>query len=132
MKQHRVPIQTEPDVVAARQLVRAVATEENFSLLARTRLATAVSELARNIIRYANGDGEMSVEWVVSGGKEGIRCVFVDRGPGIADVEMAMREGYSTGRSLGQGLPGARRLVDSLDIETELGVGTRITIVAWR
>ncbi|MCB9738796.1 MAG: anti-sigma regulatory factor [Deltaproteobacteria bacterium] len=132
MTQHRVAIGNEQDVVAARQLVRSVAADEQFSLLARTRLATAVSELARNIVRYAGGSGQMEVECVREGGRSGIRCVFTDRGPGIADVDLAMQEGFSTGRSLGQGLPGARRLVDQLSIESEVGVGTQITIVAWR
>jgi len=132
MTRHVVPIRGEHDVVTARQLVRDFATQERFSLLARTRLATAVSELARNIVRYAYGDGDMTVETIAEGPRVGIRCVFRDRGPGIADVELAMRDGYSTGNSLGQGLPGARRLVDLLEITSEVGVGTTITIVAWR
>jgi serine/threonine-protein kinase RsbT len=102
-----------------------------FRLIDQTRLATVASELARNIVKYA-GRGRMIAQPVASpDGRSGLRLIFEDSGPGIPDVEAAMRDGFSTGRGLGKGLPGSRRLVDEFQIESELGRGTRVAVVRW-
>lgn len=102
-----------------------------FRLIDQTRLATVTSELARNIVKYA-GQGRMIAQPTSNAqGRQGIRLIFEDTGPGIPDIEAAMRDGFSTGRGLGKGLPGSRRLVDEFDIESDMGRGTRITIVRW-
>jgi serine/threonine-protein kinase RsbT len=123
----------EADLLRVRSTLRAEAREVGLSLTAATKLITAGSELARNIVRYAtHGQGGATIERVESGGRQGIRAVFSDAGPGIADLELAMRDGYSSAGSLGLGLPGSRRLVDEFDIDTGPDRGTVVVIVQWR
>jgi serine/threonine-protein kinase RsbT len=126
----RVAIRTDADVVTARQEARAMGAELGFSSTDLTLLATAISEIARNITTYA-GEGEVALRALNTGGRNGIEVIATDNGPGIADVELAMQDGFTTGTGLGLGLPGTRRLVDEFDIETEPGVGTKVRLVKW-
>jgi serine/threonine-protein kinase RsbT len=126
----RVAIRTDADVVSARQEARAMGSELGFSSTDLTLLATAISEVARNITTYA-GEGEVALRVLNSGSRQGIEVVASDDGPGIADVELAMQDGYTTGNGLGLGLPGTRRLVDEFDLRTEPGTGTSIRLVKW-
>ena len=123
-------IAADEDVVRVRQLVRKVAVAAKLSLVDQTKLVTAASELARNTLVYGGG-GQVVVETVNNGRRNGIRASFVDKGPGIADVDLALSDGYTSGRGLGLGLGGARRLVDEFDIQTEVSRGTRITVTKW-
>lgn len=124
-------VRTEADVVAVRQLVRAWAAEGRFSLVDQTKLVTAASELARNALIYGGG-GEAHVELLADGGRTGVRVTFADQGPGIPDVELALRDGFTSGSGLGLGLGGARRLVNEFEIDSAPGRGTRVTIAHWR
>lgn len=125
-----MPISREQDVVAFRNRVKEAAVKIKMGLVNQTKLITAASELVRNMLRYAGG-GEVLIEVVSKGRENGIRLCFSDKGPGIADVSLAMKDGYSTQRSLGLGLPGAKRLVNEFDIVSEPGKGTTITILKW-
>lgn len=123
-------IQKDQDVVPFRNRVKECAVKIKMGLVNQTKLITAASELVRNMLKYGNG-GNAIIE-VVSKGKEmGVRLVFVDRGPGIPDVSLAMKDGYSTGKSLGLGLPGTKRLVNEFEIDTKVGVGTTVSIIKW-
>jgi len=102
-----------------------------FRLIDQTRLATVASELARNVIKYAKRGRMIAQPTRKPDGRDGLRLIFEDSGPGIADIEAAMRDGFSTGRGLGKGLPGSKRLVDEFKIESDLGRGTRVTVVRW-
>ena len=124
-------IDTEASLVTVRSRVRATAVQLGFGIVDQTKLVTAASELARNVLRYAHG-GRMVVDELRDSQHQGIRVTFQDDGPGIPDVELALRDGYSTGESLGIGLPGARRLVDDLTIDSALGRGTTVVITTWR
>lgn len=124
-------IQSAEDVVAVRQAVRQRAVELGFNLVDQTKIVTAASELARNTLQYGGG-GSVRIDGLQEGSRKGLRLVFEDRGPGIPDVELAMRDGYTTGGGLGLGLSGARRLSSEFDIQSRLGEGTRVTIVRWR
>ena len=126
----RVPIRTDADVVTARQEARAMGADLGFSSTDLTLLATAISEVARNITTYA-GEGEVALRVLNSSGRQGIEVVAVDNGPGIEDVELAMQDGFTTGNGLGLGLPGTRRLVDEFDLRTSLGSGTSVRLVKW-
>jgi serine/threonine-protein kinase RsbT len=127
----RIAIESDADVVTARQRVRELAAELQLSSTDQTLLATAISEVARNITTYARR-GEVTVAIVEDGsGRRGIRVVARDEGPGIEDVERAMQDGYTTGGGLGLGLPGARRLVDDFDLDSAPGRGTTVTLVKW-
>ncbi len=126
----RVAIRTDADVVTARQEARTMGASLGFTSTDLTLLATAISEVARNITTYA-GMGQVALRVVRQGAREGIEVVASDDGPGIADVELAMRDGYTTGNGLGLGLPGTRRLVDDFELATEPGVGTTIRLVKW-
>jgi len=127
----RIAIESDADVVTARQRARALAVGLDMPSTDQTLLATAISEVARNITAYAVR-GEVLLELVRDGdGRRGIRVVARDEGPGIADLERALTDGYTTGGGLGLGLPGARRLVDEFNIETAPGVGTTVTLVKW-
>jgi serine/threonine-protein kinase RsbT len=127
----RIAIESDADVVTARQRARALAVGLDMPSTDQTLLATAISEVARNITAYAVR-GEVLLELVRDGeGRRGIRVVARDEGPGIADLERALTDGYTTGGGLGLGLPGARRLVDDFAIETAPGVGTTVTLVKW-
>lgn len=127
-----VNIDSEADLLRVRSVLRAEAQQAGLSLTGETKLVTAGSELARNIIRYAtHGQGVATVQQMRSGDRRGVRVEFVDDGPGIADIEQVMRDGFSTGGSLGLGLPGSRRLVDEFSIESAAGQGTRVVIAQW-
>jgi len=117
--------------VVARRRVSDWAQEIGLSVLDRTRVVTATSELARNTVVYGRG-GVMSLEIVRDASRDGLRVTFEDHGPGIADVDRALVDGYSTGGSLGIGLPGARRLVNEFEMTSTVGVGTCVTIVRWK
>jgi serine/threonine-protein kinase RsbT len=125
-----VPLKTEPDVVTARQRVREVATRIGFSLVDQTKLITAASELARNTLIYGGG-GFMQVE-TLNGPRVGVRLTFKDEGPGIPDIQLALRDGFTTGSGLGLGLGGAKRLVNEFHIESQAGQGTKITLTRWK
>jgi serine/threonine-protein kinase RsbT len=126
----QLPVKAEPDVVAARRRVREVSSQIGFSLVDQTKVVTAASELARNTIIYGGG-GTMKVE-TLNGPRSGLRLTFEDRGPGIADIDMALRDGFTTGSGLGLGLGGAKRLVNEFEIDSRVGEGTRITITRWK
>jgi serine/threonine-protein kinase RsbT len=125
-------IAEEADLLKVRSMLRAEALNVGMGLTAATKLITAGSELARNIVRYAlHGRGEVTIERVSDRERQGVRAVFSDKGPGIANVEDAMRDGFSTAGSLGLGLPGTRRLVDEFSIKSEPGRGTTVVIAQW-
>ena len=126
----RLEVGTDQDVVRVRQLVRTVAVSVKLSLVDQTKLVTAASELARNTLVYGGG-GTVEVDRVDNGRRQGIRIVFRDQGPGIADLDLALTDGYTTGGGMGLGLSGARRLVDEFDINTAVGQGTSITVTKW-
>ena len=126
----RVAIRHDGDIVAARQEGRALAARLGFSSGEQVFVATAISEVARNIVQYA-GSGEILLDAVQEGAKCGIRIVARDAGPGIPDVARAVEDGYSTGNSLGLGLPGAKRLMDEFAIDTTIGRGTTVTMTKW-
>jgi serine/threonine-protein kinase RsbT len=119
------------DVVAVRQAARALAERVGFSLVDQTKLVTAASELARNTIDYGGG-GSVRLELVENGVRRGVRLIFEDQGPGISDITLALKDGYTTGRGLGLGLGGARRLVNDFNIESSPGAGTRVMIARWK
>lgn len=126
----RVRIERDTDIVAARQRGRELAASRGFSSTDQTMIALAISELARNIVVYAQ-QGEIVVSEIEEGGRRGIMVVARDEGPGIADPELAMRDGYSTTKSLGVGLPGARRVMDEFELLSAVGKGTTITMKKW-
>jgi len=126
-----LPVETDLDIVGARQKGRELAAEMGFSPGDATLVATAISELARNIILYAKR-GHITLQALANSGSRGIAIVARDEGPGIPDVRRALEDGYSTSRSLGLGLPGVRRLMDEFEIESEVNRGTRVTVRKWR
>ena len=126
-----VPLRSEHDIVLARQRVRRLTQELGFSLVDQTKMVTAASELARNALVYGGG-GSMRCERREDGGRTGLTLIFSDEGPGIANVEIAMTDGWSSGSGLGMGLSGARRLVNQFAIDTRPGAGTRVTITRWK
>jgi serine/threonine-protein kinase RsbT len=125
-----VPIRADVDVVIARQKIRALVSDLRFSGSELTLIATAISEVARNIVSYA-GSGEIVMRVVRQGQRRGITVVARDKGPGIADIERAMEDGFSTSRGLGLGLPGSKRLMDEFELVSEVGEGTEITMTKW-
>jgi serine/threonine-protein kinase RsbT len=130
----QLPIAGEPDIVAARQAAREVAKRLGFGMVDQSRIATAVSELTRNVVRYAtDGRGRVVIrELTSSAGRAGVEIVVADDGPGIADVSEALREGVTSGPGLGMGLPGTKRLMDEMEIDSALGRGTTISIRKWQ
>lgn len=133
----RLPIRGEEDIVAARQHARDAARALGFGLVDQSRIATAVSELTRNVVRYATGgQGELMLRRLPPRQEPphgaGLEIVVSDRGPGIVNVEQALREGYTSGNGLGMGLPGTRRLMDEMEIDSAVGRGTTVTIRKWR
>ena len=127
-----VLIAGESDLLRVRSALRTEAQNVGMGLTAATKLITAGSELARNIVRYAaNGCGRVSIEQIHDAERRGVRATFSDDGPGIADVDVAMRDGFSTADSLGLGLPGTRRLVDEFSIDSQIGRGTTVVIGKW-
>jgi serine/threonine-protein kinase RsbT len=125
------PVASDEDVVRVRHLVREWAVAAGFSLVDQTKLVTAASELARNLVQYGGG-GELHIETLNSGPRLGLRLTFEDRGPGIADIQQAMRDGFTTGGGLGLGLGGAKRLVNEFEIQSRPGEGTRVAITRWK
>ena len=130
-KSETCTVADEGDVMVARQLTRVYAKEIGLSLVDQTKLVTATSELVRNMTQYAGG-GTVLLELADNGRCLGVRLTFEDHGPGIPDIELAMRDGYSTVHSLGMGLPGAKRLVHDFEIVSRVGEGTRIAIAMWQ
>ena len=126
-----VMVQKEQDVVPLRNRVKDYAVTVGMSILNQTKVITATSELVRNLLKYGGG-GKVVIELVTSGRDQGVRVSFIDKGPGIADLSLAMKDGYSTGKSLGLGLPGTKRLVNEFDIQSEPGNGTTVTITKWK
>lgn len=124
-------IRSDLDIVIARTLARDTAKTLGFGAIDQARIATAVSELARNIFLYA-GTGTVTVREVERGGRKGIEVICEDQGPGITNIDLVMRDGYSTSRGMGMGLPGAKRLMDEFDIRSQEGVGTTIICRKWR
>ncbi|HEX8556819.1 MAG TPA: anti-sigma regulatory factor [Pyrinomonadaceae bacterium] len=131
MQSRSIALEGEHDIAVARGEVRALAAWIGFRLIDQTRLATVTSELARNVIKYAKRGRMIAQPLDAAQGRAGLRLIFEDTGPGIPDVGAAMRDGFSTGRGLGKGLPGSKRLVDVFEIESEVGRGTRVTVVRW-
>jgi len=121
----------EVDVIPFRNRLKEYAVKIGMSLLNQTKIITAASELARNMLKYANG-GRAIIEVLSKGRENGIRITFKDEGPGIADLSLAMKDGYSTGKSMGLGLPGTKRLVSEFSIESEVGKGTTVTVIKWK
>ncbi len=130
LNKDQVPVLKEQDVVVFRNRLKEAATKIKMGLVNQTKLITAASELVRNMLRYAGG-GKVLLEIVSRGRDNGVRLTFADEGPGISDIGLAMKDGYSTQKSLGLGLPGAKRLVNEFDIQSEVGKGTSVTILKW-
>jgi serine/threonine-protein kinase RsbT len=131
LKREVLPLKTSNDVVLARQKVRQWAVELRFSLVDQTKLVTAASELARNALDHGKG-GSMTIELVNIAAKSGLRLVFEDQGPGIPDIELALKDGFTSGSGMGLGLGGSKRLVNEFSIETEVGKGTRVSVARWK
>jgi serine/threonine-protein kinase RsbT len=131
LKTELVPVDSEQQVVLVRQTVRARALEAGFSLVDQTKIVTAASELARNTIKHGGG-GTLKIEILNEGMKRGLRLIFEDHGPGIPDLSLAMKDGYTSGGGLGLGLGGSKRLVNDFQIESQVGQGTKVTIVRWK
>jgi serine/threonine-protein kinase RsbT len=119
------------DIVRMRQAIREHAISQGFSLVDQTKLVTAASEIGRNTVIYGGG-GEVAVTLLATGARKGVKLIFADHGPGIPDIALALRDGYTSGTGLGLGLGGARRLSSEFDIESRPGEGTRVTLVRWR
>jgi serine/threonine-protein kinase RsbT len=130
-KTDELPLRTEQEVVLARQGVRRLAQGLGFGIVDQTKLVTAASELGRNALIYGKG-GVMRWEVVTDGRRQGLRLHFIDRGPGIPDVQLAMTDGWTSGTGMGLGLSGAKRLVNDFEIETGPDIGTRVTITRWK
>jgi serine/threonine-protein kinase RsbT len=126
-----IPIKTGDDVVRIRQAVRRCAIEAGLGLVDQTKIVTAASELARNTLDYGEG-GHATMEIVQNGGHRGVRIMFEDRGPGIADIELALKDGYTSGKGMGLRLGGARRLCNEFAIESVPGKGTRVIVARWK
>ena len=124
-------ISREQDVVPFRARVKEYAVKIGMSLLNQTKLITGASELVRNMLKYGKG-GMVKIEVISKGRDNGIRLIFEDKGPGIPDIEKAMTDGFTTGKSMGLGLPGTKRLMNEFDIKSEVGKGTTVTVVKWK
>jgi len=125
------PLRSEHDIVLARQAVRRLTQQLQFSLVDQTKMVTAASELARNAWIYGLG-GTMHWEVVENAGRRGLKLLFADEGPGIPNLDLAMTDGWTSGKGLGMGLTGAKRLVNDFELDTRIGGGTRITITRWK
>ena len=126
-----LPIRTQEDIVRVRQATRENSVAQGFSLVDQTKLVTAASELARNTLDYGGG-GEVEIIRLSEPPRRGVRLIFTDKGPGIADIELALKDGFTSGGGLGLGLSGARRLSNEFSIESKVGEGTQVTIARWR
>jgi serine/threonine-protein kinase RsbT len=131
IRTEKLPVASDGDVVSVRQRVRAMAVEAGFSLVDQTKIVTAASELARNTVVHGGG-GTAELEMLVEGVRRGLRLTFRDHGPGIADVDRAMRDGFTSGGGLGLGLGGAKRLSNEFEIQSQPGEGTLVRITRWR
>lgn len=131
LKSETLPLQSPEDIVRVRQAVRAWAIELGFSLVEQTKIVTAASELARNTVDYGGG-GHVLFEILNATARRGLRLTFADQGPGIANIELALTDGYTTGGGLGLGLSGAKRLSNEFSIDSAPGKGTRVTITRWK
>ena len=131
MKHETIPLQSEAEIVQARQIVRKWASEAGLGLVDLTKIVTAASELARNTLVYGGG-GTMRLEALSEGTRRGLRLIFEDQGPGIPDIKLALTDGWTSGTGLGLGLSGAKRLCNEFDIESEVGKGTRVMITRWK
>jgi serine/threonine-protein kinase RsbT len=129
-RERTIPIRSDLDIVTARVEGRELAKELGFGVIDQARIATAISELTRNIVQYAE-EGESIMRPIEVGGRVGIEIICQDEGPGIPDVDMAMQDGFSTSKSMGMGMPGAKRLMDEFEIESEMGIGTTVIIRKW-
>ena len=130
-KSERLDIRQSDDVVRVRQLTRTFAVEIGLSLVDQTKIITASSELARNTLDYGGG-GEVTAELLDQGGRRGVRLTFEDKGPGIADIEQALKDGFTSGKGMGLGLGGAKRLCNEFSIDSKPGEGTKVTIARWK
>jgi serine/threonine-protein kinase RsbT len=130
-KSETLPVRASEDVVRVRQMVRTHAVNAGFSLVDQTKIVTAASEIARNTIDYGGG-GECRIETVKVNARRGVRLVFSDKGPGIADIERALTDGFTSGGGLGLGLSGAKRLSSEFDIQSAPGQGTTVTLTRWK
>lgn len=126
-----IPLRADEDVVRMRQVLRECLVSIGFSLIEQTKMITAASELGRNTLRYGGG-GEAHIELMTAGGRRGVVLSFIDQGPGIADVDLALTDGYTTGNGMGLGLGGARRLADDFELITAPGQGTTVRIAKWK
>jgi serine/threonine-protein kinase RsbT len=126
----QLPLRSQEDIVLARQVARTWSIKAGFSLVDQTKIVTATSELARNALVHGGG-GELQVEQVERNGRRGLQLTFADRGPGIPDIQQAMRDGYTTNGGMGLGLSGSKRLMNEFAIESAVGQGTRVVIVKW-
>lgn len=131
IKRELLPLKNSNDVVLARQRVRHWAVELRFGLVDQTKLVTAASELARNALDHGKG-GTMTLEVLSEGAKSGLRLIFEDQGPGIPDIEQALKDGFTSGSGMGLGLGGSKRLVNEFSIESQVGKGTKVTVARWR
>lgn len=131
LKAETLPIQSSSDVVLVRQKVRQWAAELKFSLVDQTKLVTAASELGRNTLDHGKG-GNMTIEVLEDKGRQGLRLLFEDQGPGISDIQAALKDGFTTGSGMGLGLGGSKRLVNDFEINSAPGKGTRIAAIRWK
>jgi serine/threonine-protein kinase RsbT len=131
LKRETLPIRTSSDVVVARQKVREWALELKFSIVDQTKIVTAASELARNTLDHGKG-GKVILEILDDTARKGLKLLFEDNGPGIADLAAALRDGFTTGGGMGLGLGGSKRLVNDFELESEVGKGTKVTVVRWK
>jgi serine/threonine-protein kinase RsbT len=131
LREERVRVRSSEDVVLVRQMVRRWAVDAGFSLIDQTKVVTAASELARNTVVYGGG-GTMTIQRLSGAGRTGLRLIFDDKGPGIADINLAMKDGFTTGEGLGLGLSGAKRLSNEFEISSRPGEGTRVAVTRWK
>ena len=131
LKSDSLPLRSEQDIAHARQAVRKLSQELAFSIVDQTKMVTAASELARNTLIYGGG-GVLAWAVILDGARKGLRLEFSDQGPGIPDLALALKDGWTSGSGLGMGLSGAKRLVNDFDIWSEVGKGTRVTITRWK
>ena len=130
-KAETIPIKSSSDVVLVRQRVRVLAIEMKFSLVEQTKIVTAASELGRNTLEHGGG-GLLELAVIINGARRGIRLRFIDQGPGIADVALALKDGYTSGSGMGLGLGGSKRLMNEFEIDTKPGSGTTVTVIRWK
>lgn len=130
LQSKRMPVRNDLDIVSARVQARNMAKDLGFGVIDQARIATAISELTRNIVLYTQG-GQILIEAIERDGRRGIEVVCSDQGPGIAEIDLVMQDGYSSQRGLGMGLPGTRRLMDEFEIESQVDVGTTVTVRKW-